>query len=152
MTNYCILGTTKPFNTENDFFKALKDQIKGKTTYFFYNLNYPSSYFKFSWSKGYLVIDFYNTKTNREEHLHIGRKDFSYSTFAELMEEKIPYNLSILNKPPQPQPQPTRKTFLQILWIVIKWIFGALGWLLWSIIKVLWFIIKLPFVLLSGNY
>lgn len=139
MTEYCIWGSTEPFKTKNEFHTAVRNQAFGKNEYSsFYCRNYPSSYFNFSWSGGYLVLNFYNVKTNREAHINTGKKNLSYSLFTELLESKIGYYLSSLNEIPQP---PKKNTFWKVLWTIIKWSVYIPIWLLWNILKVLWSIL-----------
>ena len=144
MTNYCTWGTTEPFKTLNDFFKAVRNQAFGKTEDFFYNNKYPLSYFYFTWLNGYLVLNFYNTKTNLDKRIYLQTKTLSYSLFTKLLDGDIRQYLPALYEYPQP-PQKEKTTFLQVLWLIIKWIFVATFWLLKGILKVLWFIITLPF-------
>ena len=139
MTEYCIWGTTEPFKTKNAFHAAVRSQAFGKNEHnSFYSRKYPSSYFNFSWSGGYLVLNFYNVRTNREAHVNTWKKNLSYSLFTELLESKIRYYISSLNEVPQSQ----KITFWQVLWSIIKWIIEALFWLLGSIFKGLWSILK----------
>lgn len=133
MTKYCILGQAEPFKTNNDFYHALKDQIVEKNNNSFYNTDFPFSYFNFSWSNGYLVLNIYNSKTNREEHIPLNRKTFQYCNFSSILENELSYYLPKLNK----------DTFLHILLDIVKWIFGAIFWLLGAILKSICAIIKL---------
>lgn len=140
MTEYCIWGTTEPFKTKNAFHTAARNQAFGKNEdNYFYSRNYPFSYFNFSWSGGYLVLNFYNVKTNREAHINTWKKTLSYSLFTELLENKIGYYLSSLNEIPQPQ---KKITFWKVLWTIIKWSVYIPVWLLWSILKGLWSILR----------
>lgn len=140
MTEYCIWGTTEPFKTTNAFHTAVRNQAFGKNeNYSFYSKHYPSSYFNFTWSGGYLVLNFYNVRTNREEHINTWKKNLSYSLFTELLESKIGYYLSSLNEFPE---SPKEETFMQVVWEVVKWIFGAFFWLLGALLKCVWAIIK----------
>ena len=84
MTKYCILGQAEPFKTNNAFYHALKDQIVEKNDNSFYNTDYPLSYFNFSWSNGYMVLNIYNSQTNREEHIALNRKTFQYCNFSSI--------------------------------------------------------------------
>ncbi|MBQ8069691.1 MAG: hypothetical protein IJ202_02435 [Bacteroidales bacterium] len=146
MTEYCIWGTNEPFKTTNAFHTAVRNQAFGKSeNNSFYSRNYPSSYFNFSWSGGYLVLNFYNVRTNREEHINTWKKNLSYSLFTELLESKIGYYLSSLNEFPEP---PKEETSMSVLWEIVKWIFGALFWVLGMILKCAWAIITLPFKIL----
>ena len=138
MTEYCIWGTTEPFKTNNSFFQEIRKQAFGKTDVRFCNIMYPSSYFYFTWSCGCLVLNFYNTQTNREKHIELGKKTLPYSTFTKLLQNEIRYYLPSLCE----YPTPPQKTFWQVLWSIIKWIFDALFWLLGSILKGVWAIIK----------
>lgn len=135
MTTYCIWGTTHPFQSLNDFFKAVRNQAFGKSEHFFYDRNLPDSYFYFTWRDGYLVLNFYNIKTNREAHFDTGKKTLSYSLFTNLLEWRIGYYLSDLNE----YPKPTRKS---LLWSILKWVLVAPFKLLWAVLKGLWSIIK----------
>ena len=141
MTKYCILGQAEPFKTNNDFYHALKDQIVEKNDNSFYNADYPLSHFNFSWSNGYLVLNIYNSKTNREEHIALKRKTFQYCNFSSILEKELPYYLPELYNYPE-YPEPERTTFWQVLWTIVKWIFGATFWLLGAILKCIWSIIK----------
>lgn len=138
MTQYCIWGTTEPFKTLNDFFKAVRNQTFGKTEQFFYDRSFPHSYFYFTWRGGYLVLNFYNVKTNREAHFDTGKRTLSYSLFTNLLEGRVGYYLSNLNE----YPEPPRNTFWRVFWSIIKWILCALVWLVGAILKGLWSIIK----------
>ena len=138
MTTYCIWGKTEPFNSLNDFFKAVRNQAFGKSEQFFYDRNLPHSYFYFTWRDGYLVLNFYNVKTNREAHYNTEKKTLSYSLFTNLLEWRVGYYLSNLYE----CPKPTRKSFWQVFWSIIKWVLVAPFWVLWNILKGLWAILK----------
>ena len=146
MTKYCILGQAEPFKTNNDFYHALKDQIVEKNDNSFYNADYPLSHFNFSWSNGYLVLNIYNSKTNREEHIALKRKTFQYCNFSCILQNELPFYLPELYNSPEPE----RTTFWQVLWTIVKWIFGATFWLLGAILKCIWSIIKWFFKALFG--
>ena len=141
MTKYCILGQAEPFKTNNDFYKALKDQIVEKNDYSFYNADYPLSHFNFSWSNGYLVLNIYNTKTNREEHIALNRKTFQYCNFSSILENELSFYLPELYNYPE-YPEPERTTIWKVLWTIIKWSVYIPFWLLWNVLKVLWSILK----------
>ncbi len=132
MTEYRIFGTTELFETNHDFFKEVRNQAFGKREISFCNEKYPSSYFNFTWSGGYLVLNFYNEKTHREAHIETQKKTLSYSLFTELLERTILYYLSIVHE----------KTFCQWLWLIIKWFFRTLSRLLGAILKGLWSLTK----------
>lgn len=136
MTQYCIWGTTKPFQSLNDFFKAVRNQAFGKSEHSFYDSNLPDSYFNFTWNGGYLVLNFYNVKTNREAHFDTGKKTLSYSLFTNLLEWRIGHYLSELNE----YPEPPKET--PWFWSLIKWVLVAPFWLLWHILKGVWAILK----------
>lgn len=138
MTKYCILGQDEPLKTNNDFYRLLKDQIVEKNDYSFYNTDYPLSYFNITWSNEYLVLNIYNSKTNREEHISLNRKTFQYCNFSRILEKELPYYLPELYKYPNPE----RTTFWQVLWTIVKWIFRTTFRLLREILKCLWAIIK----------
>ncbi len=149
MTKYCILGQAEPFKTNNDLYHALKDQIVEKNEYSFYNTDYPLSYFNFSWSNGYLVLNIYNSKTNREEHIELKRKTFQYCNFSSILEKELPCYLPELYNYPE-YPEPERTTFWKVLWTIIKWSVYIPIWLLWNTLKVLWSITKWFFKALFG--
>lgn len=149
MTKYCILGQVEPFKTNNDLYHALKDQIVEKNDYSFYNSDYPLSYFNFSWSNGYLVLNIYNSKTNREEHIALKRKTFQYCNFSSILENELAHYLPELDKYPE-YPKPERTTFWKVLWTIIKWSVYIPIWLLWNTLKVLWSITKWFFKALFG--
>lgn len=138
MTKYCILGQAEPFKTNNAFYHALKDQIVEKNDNSFYNTDYPLSYFNFSWSNEYMVLNIYNSQTNREKHIALNRKTFQYCNFSSILENELPYYLPELYNYPEPE----RTTFWQVLWSIIKWIFRASFWLLGALLKCVWAIIK----------
>jgi hypothetical protein len=147
MKEYCIWGTTKPFKTKNDFFKAVRNQAFGKTEDNFCDIEYPHSYFSFAWSGGYLVINFYNTQTGRTECYHTRKKTLSYSYFTELLDGTIGYMLPSLYKYPT---GPDKNGFWEIVWSIFKWVFQALFWLLGAILKGLWTLIKGIFSVIFG--
>ena len=109
MTSYSVLGINNTFQTDNDFYKAIRNQAFGKTEVSFYNIHYPLSYFYFSWSDGYLFINFHNTLTNRSQYICLNKKNLSYSLFTELKQSILEYYLITLYC----FPFPPRKTFWQ---------------------------------------